>query len=112
MAGLYSVPVICTVESTKGVADTVMSEANIKGSASLQFRSDLTLLLSSDFESSNKSQMYFYDEKGVAQPIVQVRVSKSKMSSFRKSIYFKFHRDCSKFVECMPMEQQEYSRKD
>ena len=112
MAGLYDVPVVCTVESTKGVADTTMHESNIKGSSSLQYRSDLTLLLSSDFEATSKSEMYFYDDKGEANPIVQVKISKSKFSSFRKSIYFKFYRSCSKFEECSVAEQQEYSRKE
>lgn len=111
MAGLYDIPIICTAEGTKGVADTVMHEKNIKGSASLQFRSDLTLLLSSDFEETTKSEMYFYDDAGIANPIVRVHVSKNKFSSFKKSIYFKFYRDCSKFVECTSQEQLEYSRK-
>jgi hypothetical protein len=110
MSGLYNVPIICTVEATKDVAIN-MKEAYIKGSRSLQFRSDLTILLSSDFESDPKSTMYFYDDKGEANPIVQLRVSKNKMSGFRRSIYYKFYRNCSKFDECSEIEQQEYGRK-
>lgn len=111
MAGLYDIPVICTVESTKGVADSVIDESAIKGSSALQFRSDLTLLLSTDFECSSKSVLYFYDDKGEAQPIIKVRISKNKMSGFKKSIYYKFFRECSKYEECPIVEQQEYGRK-
>ena len=112
MSGLYNIPVVCTVESTKGVADTIMKEISIKGSSSLQFRSDLTLLLSSDFESSNKSQMYFYDSEGQAKPIVEIKISKNKFSSFRRSIFFKFYQDQSRFEECSLNEQVEYGRKN
>ena len=112
MAGLYDIPVVCTVESTKEIANTAVHESNIKGSSSLQFRSDLTLLLSSDFESSNKSEMYFYDDQGIANPIVKVKVSKNKMSGFKKSIYFKFYPLYSRFEECTEEEQKEYGRKD
>jgi DNA primase catalytic core len=111
MAGLYDIPVICTVEGTKGVTDSTMKESGIKGSSSLQYRSDLTLLLSSDFEVANSSELYFYDDKGEANPVVRVQVSKNKMSGFRKSIYFKFYRNFNKFIECTAQEQQEYGRK-
>jgi replicative DNA helicase len=111
MAGLYNIPIVCTVESTKGVTESTMNEGNIKGSASIQFRSDLTLLLSSDFETANSSELYFYDDLGVANPIVQVRISKNKMSGFKKSIYYKFYRDYALYEECTPEEQQTYSRK-
>ena len=111
MAGVYDVPVVCTAENTKGVANAKVDESNIKGSASIQYRSDLTILLSSSFEVSDKSEMYFYDEKGVAQPIVKLQVSKNKMSDFRKDIYYKFYRLYSRFEECSPDEQSEYRRK-
>jgi len=110
MSGLYNVPVVCTVEATKDVA-TSMKESAIKGSSSLQFRSDLTILLSSDFEADDKSDMYFYDDVGIAQPIVQLKVSKNKLSSFRKSLYYKFYREFSKFEECTEEEQKEFARK-
>jgi replicative DNA helicase len=110
MSGLYNVPIVCTVEATKDVAIN-MKEADIKGSSSLQFRSDLTILLSSDFEADPKSTMYFYGDNGEANPVVQLRVSKNKMSGFRRSIYYKFYRNYSKFEECSEIEQQEYGRK-
>ena len=111
MAGLYDVPVICTVEATKAVTQTSMDESSIKGSSSIQFRSDLTLLLSTNFEVDGKSDMYFYDEKGEVQPIVKVRISKNKMSGYKRSIYFKFYREHCRFEECDHGEQQEHSRR-
>lgn len=111
ISAVYNVPVVCTVEATKDVAQE-MKESSIKGSSSLQFRSDLTILLSSDFEVDPKSTMYFYDEtNGEAQPIVQLQVSKNKFSGFRKSLYYKFYRDRNKFIECTEAEQQEFRRK-
>lgn len=110
MSNIYDCPVVCTVEATKGIADSKIKETDIKGSSALQFRSTLTLLLSSDFEVEEKSNMYWYNDKGVAQPIVKVRVSKNKGSSFRRSLYYKFQRDCSKFIECTEQEQHEFSR--
>jgi DNA primase len=113
MSNIYRCPVVCTAETGKGVADRTR-EVDIKGSSTLQFRSTLTLLLSSDFETDGdegKSEMYFYDEKGVAQPVVRVSVSKNKGSSFRKALFYKFYRDQSKFIECTTEEQDEYRRK-
>ena len=110
MSGLYNVPVVCTVEAGKDVAVN-MREVDIKGSSSLQFRSDLTILLSSTFESDDRSDMYFYDDRGIAQPIVALRVSKNKLSAFRKTLYYKFYREFSKFEECTEEEQREFARK-
>lgn len=110
ISAVYNVPVMCTVEATKDVA-IEMKESAIKGSSSLQFRSDLTILLSSDFEVDPKSSMYFYDESnGEANPIVELRISKNKFSGFRKALYYKFYRDRNKFIECTEAEQQEFKR--
>ena len=57
------------------------------------------------------SPKYFYDEKGEVQPIVKVRISKNKMSGFKRSIYFKFYREFCKFEECDHAEQQEHGRR-
>ena len=115
MAGLYKCPVVATVEANKGIADSRIKEMDIKGSSALQFRSTLTLLLSSDFETDEDSEdtggMFFWDDKGIANPIVQVRVSKNKGSSFRKSLYFKFLRSYSKFEEGTEEEQKEFAKK-
>lgn len=113
MANTYQCPVVCTVEANKGISDARTKEADIKGSSALSFRSTLTMLLSSDFEAdgSENSEMYFYDENGIAQPIVRLAVSKNKGSGSRKALFYKFYRDWSKFVECTPEEQDEYKRK-
>lgn len=112
ISGVYQVPVVCTVESTKGVAKTTIDESTgVKGSSSIQFRSDLTLLLYSDFEVDPKSDMYFYDEQGEANPIVGIKVTKNKFSSFRRTLYYRFYRNFAKFVECTSEEQLDYGRK-
>jgi hypothetical protein len=113
MSNIYNCPIVCTVESGKGVSDTKMKEGDIKGSSALSYRSTLTLLLSSDFEADggDAGEMYFYDNVGIANPIVQAQVSKNKGSSFRKSLYFKFLRNYSRFEEGTEVEQQEFARK-
>ena len=114
MSTVYNCPIVCTVESNKGVTDSKIKEANIKGSSAISFRSTLTLLLSSDFEvdgNEKSGKMFFWDDKGEAQPLVRVSVSKNKGSSFRKSLYFKFYRDHNRFVEATEQEQEEYRKK-
>jgi DNA primase len=116
MAGLYKCPIVATVEANKGIADSRIKEMDIKGSSALQFRSTLTLLLSSDFEGDDgengeSGEMYFYDDHGTANPIVQLRVSKNKGSSFRKSLYYKFLRSYSRFEEGTESEQLEFAKK-
>lgn len=113
MANVYQCPVVCTVEANKGISDARTKEADIKGSSALSFRSTLTLLLSSDFEAdgAENSEMYFYDDNSVAQPIVRLAVSKNKGSGSRKALFYKFYRDFSRFEECTPEEQDAYKRK-
>ena len=110
MSTKYSCPVICTVESTKEILTTKTTENSIKGSSSLQFRSDLTLLLYSDFEVETGGKMFFHDDDGDPHPIVKVRISKNKMGSFRGDIYYKFYKDLSKFEEIEEQQQQEMVR--
>ena len=111
MANKYQCPIVCTVEANKGITNSKIQEADIKGSSALQFRSTLTLLLSSTFEVTDDSEMFYYDERDIPQPVVKLQVSKNKGSSFRKSLYYKFQRDCSRFIECTEEEQKEYARK-
>ena len=113
MANTYQCPVVCTVEANKGISDSRTKEADIKGSSALSFRSTLTILLSSDFEAdgTDNSEMYFYDEHGIAQPIVRLAVSKNKGSGSRKALFYKFYRDFSRFEECTPEEQDAFKRK-
>lgn len=111
MSGKYDCPIVCTVEANKGIADSKIQESDIKGSSALQFRSTLTLLLSSSFEADESSEMFFYDEKDIPQPVVKLKVAKNKGSSFRKSLYYKFYRESGRYVECTEEEQKEYARK-
>jgi hypothetical protein len=111
MSTKYHCPVVCTVESTKGVLVNKTSESNIKGSASLQFRSDLTILMYSSFGVQDDSKMFFWDENGVAQPIVKARISKNKMGSFKGDLWFKFYKECSKFEECSELEQLDFTKR-
>ena len=114
MSNVYNCPIVCTVEANKGIADARIKEADIKGSASISFRSTLTLLLSSDFEADgveDSGNMFFYDNNGVANPIVRVSVSKNKGSGFKQSLFFKFYKQYSKFVECDEQEQIDFRKK-
>ena len=55
--------------------------------------------------------MFFYDNNGVANPIVRVSVSKNKGSGFKQSLFFKFYKQYSKFVECDEQEQIDFRKK-
>ena len=110
MSTKFNCPVICTVETTKG-AVTDESEGMIKGSSRLQFASDLTLLLWSDYGVDPKSKMYFHDENGKPNPVVRVKLSKNKMDGWKDSIYYKFYNFESRVEEFTESEQIEFTQK-
>jgi DNA primase catalytic core len=103
----YSCPVICTVESSKAVLVNT-DEFSIKGSSSLSTRSDLTLLLSSDFGTDpSKSKMKFLDDNGKLNPIVRVSITKNKFAGFRGDLYYRFYNEISTFEEMTEDEMTE-----
>jgi replicative DNA helicase len=112
MATKYSCPVLCTVESTKDVINTKTTESSIKGSASIQFRSDLTLLMYSDYENTKDYEMQYPNaELKTNLPIVKVQISKNKMGSFRGPLFYKFIPMYAKFIECGKTEMDEWAEK-
>jgi len=113
-SGLYNIPVVTTVEGTKEIGSTSMQGKHIKGSVSLQYSADIIILLTSDFYTNPKSQLYFKDTEdtglGGGKPIVRVRIDKNKISGFKGEIFVKFYPELSLFEECSEEDQSRYRK--
>ena len=106
---LYNMPVITTVQSIKSSSTgTKMNDRDIKGSVSLQYDADTIMLLSSEFYSDPKTQMYFRDEDGEARPIVRVKITKNKISGYKGTLFYKFYPEYSLFKECEEEEMRKH----
>jgi len=86
-----------------------IGDESIKGAVELQFAADSIHLLETDFY-DDKGQMYFYDDEGLARPIISVHVTKNKLSGFKGKIYYRFYAEQLRFEECDDDEQQKFKK--
>lgn len=74
----------------------------------LQFDSDFTALLYNDFDLRDDSTLYFVDENGKSQPVIEISVIKNKTGGFKGKLYYKFYKSFSKIVEASREEMETY----
>jgi len=107
---IYEAPIVTTVMSTKsGAQQKHFQDDSIKGAVELQYAADSICLLETDFY-DDRGQMYFYDDEGLARPIISVNVTKNKLSGFKGKIFFRFFSEQLRFVECDDDEQLKYKK--
>lgn len=104
----YDIPVVATAEIKKINSLRRPTGDDIKEVKDLQFDSDLTALLYNDFYLKDDSTLYFVDESGESQPIIEMAIIKNKTGGFKGKLYYKFHKDISKIVECSKEEMETY----
>ena len=121
MANKYQCTIICTVEASKEILTTKISENSIKGSSSLPSMADVVILLHSSFDntdatSKDTSQMHFDDPERsnhlgqpVLHPIVRAYISKNKWNGHRENVYFRFTHDTTVYEEASEEEQRSYA---
>ena len=104
----YDVPVVATAEIKKINSLRRPTGDDIKEVKDLQFDSDLTVLLYNDFYLKDDSTLYFVDNSGESQPIIEMAIIKNKTGGFKGKLYYKFYKDISKIVECTREEMETY----
>jgi len=104
LATRHHIPVICTVEYTKMQPGTRPSDDNIGESVQLNYDGNLTMHLYNDFNDfAGKSNLYheatIHGKSDVKLPLMELIVSKNKISSYKGSLYFRFYPHSSDFAE-------------
>jgi len=104
----YDIPVVATAELKKINSLRRPLGDDIKECVDLQFDSDFTALLYNDFDLRDDSTLYFVDNNGKSQPVIEISVIKNKTGGFKGKLYYKFYKNFSKIVEASREEMEQY----
>lgn len=113
----YDIPVIATAEIRKTLGNKRPTGDDIKEVKDLQFDADVVIMLYSDFYTNKSTLLQFpsedvnlSSEEDRARPIVEMNIIKNKTSSYKKRLYYQFHPEYSKYVECPYNEIEKFQR--
>lgn len=108
ISNVYDAPVLCTVELRK--SDNIRpQEDDIKETIDLVYDADCIMLLHNEIHrvGEEESKIFWVDQEGKKRPILEVDVCKNKTSGFKGEVFFRFHTDLNRVLEC----DQEESRR-
>jgi len=103
MATRFHIPVFCTMEYTKLPAGTRPTNDNISETVQMEYDANLICHLYNEMhEKGDRAEEHTYHmapqrNGATRRPIIEMIVGKNKISSFKSSIYFKFHPPSSDF---------------
>ena len=107
ISNVYNAPVITTVELRKSENIRPL-EDDIKETVDLVYDADCIMLLHNEVHrvGEYESKIFFVDQQGQKRPILEVDVCKNKTSGFKGHLFFRFHTDLSRIVECEDYESR------
>lgn len=83
---------------------------DIKESVDIIYDSNVVYMLHNDLHSKQGKTDLKFEMSGKQYPVIEMSVQKNKLSAFKGKIYFRFIPEQAYFFECVPGEQEEFSK--